>query len=179
VTNLSHSASFHSVEWIAPSNRGIKQLGSARPGRDAQGADLTDPIRAPCQMNDTPLNNPIPQPSPPRRRAAVIPLLCPLPEDAPRAGGCDRNMVPAAPRGIWSAMFDVPWDWRQARRDASSVSPPPVQRLLTSAWAYLAIRARPARRSTVAPRRPDVCRLAAGGWQAGPGRDVGPCESLC
>jgi hypothetical protein len=26
VTNLSHSASFHSNEWIAPSNRGIKHL---------------------------------------------------------------------------------------------------------------------------------------------------------
>jgi hypothetical protein len=31
VENLSHSASFHSVEKTAPSKPGIKQLGCARP----------------------------------------------------------------------------------------------------------------------------------------------------
>jgi hypothetical protein len=31
VKNLSHSASFHSVEKTAPSKPGIKQLGCARP----------------------------------------------------------------------------------------------------------------------------------------------------
>ncbi|WP_220269890.1 hypothetical protein, partial [Paracoccus lutimaris] len=38
--------------------------------------------RNPCAAHDTPPDNPMPQP-PPRRRAAAIPLICPFPEDAP------------------------------------------------------------------------------------------------
>ncbi|MCE8432418.1 integrase core domain-containing protein, partial [Rhodovulum sulfidophilum] len=34
MTNLSHSASFHSNEWIAPSNHGIKQLGAGKGHRN-------------------------------------------------------------------------------------------------------------------------------------------------
>jgi hypothetical protein len=35
VENLAHSASFHSLDKIAPSNPGIKHLASARDGFDA------------------------------------------------------------------------------------------------------------------------------------------------
>ncbi|WP_211309707.1 hypothetical protein, partial [Rhodovulum imhoffii] len=45
VTNLSHSASFHSSEWIAPSNPGIKHLEPRGPlGRHCVVVNFLDKI---------------------------------------------------------------------------------------------------------------------------------------
>ncbi|WP_326491268.1 DUF6880 family protein [Rhodovulum sulfidophilum] len=50
---MSHSASFHSNEWIAPSNHGIKHLGRRRAGRYGHAArHLSDCAAADAEIRD-------------------------------------------------------------------------------------------------------------------------------
>ncbi|MFW8637447.1 hypothetical protein [Cribrihabitans pelagius] len=46
MTYLSHKASFHSIEWIAPSNPGIKHLGALLRSRRAQPGHWDFSLRA-------------------------------------------------------------------------------------------------------------------------------------
>ncbi len=91
----------------------------------------------------------------------------------------DEDLARAARRGIWSAEFEMPWDWRQARRDAGSALPPPIQRLLLSARSYSC----DPRKTCKAINSCDeaVWYLQNCGWGGKLDRDGDgvPCESIC
>ena len=91
----------------------------------------------------------------------------------------DEDQARVAGRGIWSATFEMPWVWRQARRDPDGADAPPISRLMLATQSY-----------SCTPRK--ICKAISScdeavwylqncTWGGKLDRDSDgiPCESIC